>query len=195
MKNSVPNNGTGIHWHGIRQFGTPSQDGVGGITECPLSPGDTKTYFFQATQFGTTWYHSHFSAQYGDGAFGAIVINGPASSNYDYDLGPYIVTDWYYKTSWQQGMIAHAALQGGGPPPAADQILINGTNKNGDSGAYAVTKGLKKGKKYRLRLINTSADNTFRVSLDYHNFTVSLFAQPSNIVLTQYRSSPAILCP
>lgn len=174
LKNSLQDNGTGIHWHGIRQLGTCPQDGVGGITECPLAPGDTKTYVFKATQFGTTWYHSHFSAQYGDGAFGPLVINGPASSNYDYDLGPYIVTDWYYKTSWQQGLIEHASLQAGVAPPPADTILINGTNVNGKQGAYAVTKNLIKGKKYRLRIINTSADNTFRVSLDNHPFTVRI---------------------
>ncbi|KAF2449303.1 multicopper oxidase [Karstenula rhodostoma CBS 690.94] len=172
LKNSVPNNGTGLHWHGIRQLGTCPQDGVPGITECPLAPGDTKTYSFKATQFGTTWYHSHFSSQYGDGAFGAIVINGPASSNYDYDLGPYILNDWYYKTSWQQGLLSHNNLQAGGPPPNANTVLINGTNVKGSTGSYAKTQNLIKGKKYRLRLINTSADNTLRVSLDNHKFTV-----------------------
>lgn len=98
LTNGLTTNGTGIHWHGIRQLNSVSQDGVPGITECPLAPGETKTYNFQATQFGTTWYHSHFSAQYGDGATGAVIIDGPASSNYDIDLGPYPVTDWYYPT-------------------------------------------------------------------------------------------------
>lgn len=143
-----------------------------GITECPLAPGDTKTYTFKTTQFGTTWYHSYFSAQYGDGAFGAIVTNVPASSKYDYDLGPYILTDWYYKTSWQQGLLAHNNLQAGRPLPNAKTVLINGTNVKGSTGSYAKTQNLMKGKKYRLRLINTSADNTLRVSLDNHKFTV-----------------------
>ena len=171
LKNNLRDNGTGIHFHGIRQLGTCPQDGVGGITECPLAPGDSKTYTFKATQFGTTWYHSHFSAQYGDGAFGAMVINGPASSNYDIDLGPYTITDWYYKTTWQQAIANHAVVNG--PPPGPDTILINGTNVNGNAGAYARTKGLIRGKKYRLRIINVSADDTFRVSLDGHKFTVS----------------------
>jgi Multicopper oxidase len=52
VKNSMPNNGTSIHWHGIRQLNTVTQDGVNGITECPLAPGDSKTYTFLATQFG-----------------------------------------------------------------------------------------------------------------------------------------------
>ncbi len=52
-----------------------------GITECPLAPGMNRTYTWQATQYGTYWYHSHFSSQYGDGIWGAIVINGPHSYN------------------------------------------------------------------------------------------------------------------
>jgi hypothetical protein len=55
VKNSLQNNGTSIHWHGLRQLNSVAQDGVNGITECPLAPGDTKTYSFLATQYGTTW--------------------------------------------------------------------------------------------------------------------------------------------
>lgn len=58
-------------------------------------------------------------------------------------------------------------------PPTADTALINGTmlNPSGTGGAYNKVT-LTKGKKYRLRLINTSIDNHFRVSLDNHNLTV-----------------------
>ncbi|KAF2248021.1 multicopper oxidase [Trematosphaeria pertusa] len=173
LKNSLQNNGTGIHWHGIRQLNTCPQDGVGGITECPLAPGDSKTYTFHATQHGTTWYHSHFSSQYGTGAFGPIVINGLASANYDYDLGSYVIIDYYYESGWVVQDQAHANLQAASPPPPADTILINGTNKDANgNGAYNQVLGLEKGKKYRLRLINTSSDNNIRVSLDNHPFTV-----------------------
>ncbi|RAL64774.1 hypothetical protein DID88_001805 [Monilinia fructigena] len=39
---------------------------------------------------------SHFSGQYGEGIIGGLVINGPASANYDIDLGTYMVQDWYH---------------------------------------------------------------------------------------------------
>lgn len=172
VKNSMTGNGTGIHWHGIRQLNTNTMDGVDGITECPLAPGDTKTYTFRCTQFGSTWYHSHYSAQYGDGAFGTIIINGPASSNYDIDLGTYTINDWYYKTAFQINAITDVNLQSGNGPPPADTILINGTNKNAAGGGTYGTVSITKGKKYRLRLINTSVDNMIRVSLDNHPFTV-----------------------
>ncbi|KAF2739761.1 laccase precursor [Polyplosphaeria fusca] len=172
LKNSLTANGTGIHWHGIRQLNTVLQDGVPGITECPLAPGDTKTYTWKATQFGSTWYHSHWSAQYGDGVFGPIVINGPASANYDIDLGPLTVNDWYYKTSYQMALIAHNNLQARTPPPPADNLLVNGTGKSANGGSYWNVPNLVPGKKYRLRLINTATDNSIRVSLDNHPFLV-----------------------
>jgi FtsP/CotA-like multicopper oxidase with cupredoxin domain len=71
-------------------------DGVGGITECPIAPGDTKVYKFKATQYGSSWYHSHYSVQYGDGIVGGIIINGPTTANYDIDLGLLPFTDWFH---------------------------------------------------------------------------------------------------
>ena len=100
VKNSMQDNGTSMHWHGIRQLNSVGSDGVNGITECPLAPGQSKTYTFQATQFGTSWYHSHYSSQYGSGIVGTIVIDGPASSNYDIDLGKYISSYFYSMCSF-----------------------------------------------------------------------------------------------
>jgi laccase len=89
--NDMQSNGTSLHWHGLRQLHSNDQDGTNGVTECALAPGDSKTYTFQATEYGTSWYHSHFSAQYGDGVQGPIIIQGPASANYDVDLGTVMV--------------------------------------------------------------------------------------------------------
>jgi len=32
-------NGTAIHWHGLRQFRTVWSDGVPGVTQCPIPVG------------------------------------------------------------------------------------------------------------------------------------------------------------
>ncbi|QDS75104.1 hypothetical protein FKW77_007202 [Venturia effusa] len=172
VKNSLQSNGTTMHWHGMRQLNTNTMDGVPGITECPIAPGDTKVYLFQATQYGTTWYHSHFSVQYGDGLVGSIVINGPAASNYDLDLGAYPVTDWFYSTTDQLAVQANINTQQGAAPPPGDTILVNGTNMNSAGGGKYSQVKLTKGKKHLLRLINTSVDNNIWVSLDGHPFTV-----------------------
>ena len=43
---------TSIHWHGVRQFENSKNDGVNGVTECPLAPEDEKVYTFTAEQYG-----------------------------------------------------------------------------------------------------------------------------------------------
>ncbi|KAI5251392.1 hypothetical protein E4T42_04329 [Aureobasidium subglaciale] len=175
VKNSLQNNGTSLHWHGIRQLGSVGADGVGGITECPIAPGQSRVYTFQATQFGTSWYHSHYSSQYGMGVVGQIVINGPASSNYDIDLGTLPMTDFYYDLANNVNEITLHNLQANAPPPPGDNILVNGKGKNNITGtitgSYSQMR-LTKGKKHRLRLINTSVDNALWVKLDGHSFTV-----------------------
>jgi len=172
VKNSMQDNGTSMHWHGVRQYHSPGSDGVNGLSECALAPGDSRTYSFQVTQFGTSWYHSHFSSQYGDGVVGTIIFDGPATANYDVDLGVYTLSDWYYITAFQMDVLTLNNLQVGGPPPNADNILINGTNKNANGGGQYGQVTITNGKKYRLRLINTSVDNYIRVSLDSHVMTV-----------------------
>ncbi len=170
---------TGIHWHGIRQLNNNINDGVPGVTECPLAPGQNKTYVFTATQYGTSWYHTHVSSQYAYGITGSIRINGPASLNYDIDLGPFPISDWYYGSADQLlNRVSSASNpfvpgQPGASPPS-DNLLFNGTNINPldpSSGAYA-TVTLTPGKAHRLRLINPSVDNTFTVSIVGHQMTV-----------------------
>ncbi|KAI1821444.1 multicopper oxidase-domain-containing protein [Xylaria intraflava] len=170
IKNSLRLNGTSIHWHGMRQMGTNIQDGANGVTECPIPPGGTKTYTFRLTQYGTTWYHSHFSAQYGNGVFGPIVINGPASLPYDIDLGAYPIYDYYLGTADD---ILVNLLRGRVPPPASDNVLFNGTNINpaGSGGSYSRIT-LIPGKRHRLRLINPSVEHNYQVSIVGHDMTV-----------------------
>ena len=69
-----PSEGTAMHWHGLLMRDTPWYDGVPGyvasnfcgttstdlfsITQCPIAPGSSFTYRFQADSYGTTWYCS-----------------------------------------------------------------------------------------------------------------------------------------
>jgi hypothetical protein len=98
-----------------------------------------------------------------------MVINGPAALDYDYDLGPMPITDFYYHSSYEAGLMS---VKNG--PPEGDNGLINGTNMNvGETaGYYNNITELIPGAKYRLRLINMSVDNHFRVTLDNHEFAV-----------------------
>ena len=100
------------------------------------------------------------------------MIDGPATANYDIDLGPFPVTDWYYPTAFQTEANANVNLQNLRGPPPGDNILINGTNKNAAGGGAYNNKTITAGKKYLLRLINTSVENSIRVSLDNHELTL-----------------------
>jgi FtsP/CotA-like multicopper oxidase with cupredoxin domain len=82
--NKLTYNGTSIHWHGIRQNQTMHMDGVNGITQCPVAPGESFVYKWNATQYGSTWYHSHYSMQYADGLVGPLV-SASVMANFDAD--------------------------------------------------------------------------------------------------------------
>ncbi|ROW00470.1 hypothetical protein VPNG_07965 [Cytospora leucostoma] len=166
--NNLETNGTSMHWHGIRQLNTNLQDGVNGITECPIPPGGERVYTYIAHQYGTSWYHSHFSAQYGNGISGPIQIDGPASLNYDIDLGPFVLSDYYHRAADE--LVFDDAYNG---PPTSQNVLFNGKTVNPDTGVgeYAKIK-LTRGKRHRLRLINTSVQHNLVVSIVKHDMTV-----------------------
>lgn len=50
-------------------------------------------YRFKADLYGTSWYHSHYSAQYAGGLLGPMIIYGPSNYDYDIDLGPVFLSD------------------------------------------------------------------------------------------------------
>ncbi|KAK1961680.1 multicopper oxidase [Colletotrichum sublineola] len=169
---TTSNNGTSLHFHGLRQNYTNQNDGVSSITQCPSAPGETITYTWRATQYGSTWYHSHFALQAWQGIFGGIVINGPATSNYDEDLGMLFLNDWDHQTVDE---LYYSAQADG--PPTLNNGLINGTNVYGEDGSttqtghrYNVT--WTSGTSYRIRLVNGAVDTHWRFSIDNHTMTV-----------------------
>ena len=48
---------TTVHWHGIRLPNV--MDGVPGLTQKPIRPGESFTYDFTPPDAGTFWYHPH----------------------------------------------------------------------------------------------------------------------------------------
>jgi FtsP/CotA-like multicopper oxidase with cupredoxin domain len=66
--------GVTIHWHGVDV--PDAEDGVAGVTQNAVLPGQRYTYRFRANQVGTFWYHSHqvSSKEVRRGLFGAFVI-------------------------------------------------------------------------------------------------------------------------
>jgi FtsP/CotA-like multicopper oxidase with cupredoxin domain len=124
VENNLDNEGTAIHWHGLLQKETPYFDGVPSVQQCPIAPSKSLTYKFKADQYGTSWYHSHYSAQYNGGALGAMIIHGPKNGDFDEDLGPVIISD-HYHSSYYELVQATMGSTTGRPPPSQNN-LING---------------------------------------------------------------------
>ena len=67
LTNHLPDPTT-IHWHGIPL--PNAMDGVPGVTQAPVQPGETFVYKFVAWPSGTYWYHPHVGHQLDRGLVG-----------------------------------------------------------------------------------------------------------------------------
>ena len=74
LKNKDIEAGVTIHWHG---YDVPNaMDGVPGMTQDAVMPGESFTYKFYANETGTHWFHSHqhSSEQVKNGLFGSFIV-------------------------------------------------------------------------------------------------------------------------
>ncbi|WP_087569863.1 multicopper oxidase family protein [Paenibacillus sp. MY03] len=128
LNNKDIDSGVTIHWHGIVL--PCSQDGVAGVTQDAISPGESFTYEFIAGHAGTYWYHSHqqSSEQAQKGLIGRLIVE-PREDSLRYDRD-YAVT-----------------LQ-----KLADKHWLTNGKRGGD------TLAAKPGERIRLRLINSSSE-------------------------------------
>lgn len=178
VNNKLTNNGTSIHFHGVRQNLTNEYDGVPSITQCPIAPGESMTYTWVATNYGTSWYHSHFAIQTWEGVQGPMIIHGPTSQSYDVDAGMIVLQDWSHATVDSMYDAAQDATPGaGGGPRIMDNGLINGQNTwgNGTSSTgsrFVLDTQFVSGQSYLLRIVNTAMQSTYKFYIDGHSMTV-----------------------
>jgi len=185
---------TTIHWHGVDV--PNAMDGVPGITQKAIQPGETFVYEFEARPAGTRWYHTHFEEhrQLDLGLAAPLIIEparpDPFPVDREYTL---VLDDWATGTGQpvpatregvagarggtggmmggMGGMMGRGGMgpmMGGGQTPAYDTMTINGK-------AYPATEPLRvrKGERVRLRLINASADHTHVARLVGHRLQVT----------------------
>lgn len=128
-------------------------------------------------------YHSHYSSQYAEGLWGPMVIHGPRSANYDVDLGPVTLNDYFHRPYFDVlkdvvGVVTDRAKS----RPASDNNLINGkmdfdcsisTTSNKCTNNAGVSKfQFTSGKTHLLRIMNTGTQSTQKFSIDNHMMTV-----------------------
>ncbi|KDP46885.1 hypothetical protein JCGZ_24094 [Jatropha curcas] len=180
-----------IHWHGIRQIGTPWSDGTDSVTQCATMPGDTFTYKFVVDRPGTYMYHSHYGMQREAGLYGLIRVSLPKEQSepfpfpYDYDR-EIILSDWYHDTPYEQATnLSSIPFQWIGEPQS---LLINGRGKYncsllGSSVGPEICNATNPlcspavltvipGKTYRYRIASLTSLSSFSFQIEGHNMTV-----------------------
>ncbi|CAK9154010.1 unnamed protein product [Ilex paraguariensis] len=187
LKNSLLTENVAIHWHGIRQIGTPWFDGTEGVTQCPILPGDTFVYQFVVDRAGTYLYHAHYGMQREAGLYGSIRVSLPDGESepfaYDYDRS-ILLTDWYHKSAYEQatglssipfvwvGEPQSILIQGRGrfdcSLPTIESGLCNATNP--ECSPYVLT--VVPGKTYRLRIGSLTALSALSFEIEGHNMTI-----------------------
>ncbi|XP_057807075.1 L-ascorbate oxidase [Salvia miltiorrhiza] len=187
LKNSLITENVAIHWHGIRQIGTPWMDGTEGVTQCPILPADTFVYKFVVDRPGTYLYHAHYGMQREAGLYGSLRVllkEGESEPfQYDYDRS-IILNDWYHTSVQEQSLgLSSIPFVWVGEP---DSILIQGRGKfdcntpgiaaalcnasNPECAPYAMT--VVPGKTYRLRIGSLTALSALSFEIEGHNMTV-----------------------
>jgi len=158
---------TTIHWHGLTV--PPTMDGVVGLSQSAVQPGQSFTYEFDVTQSGTFFYHAHVGLQLDRGLYGALIVEEPGENDRlrvdrEYVL---LLDDWL--TVAPEAALALMRVSGGmmgGGGPAYAGYLLNGTTV---PSRLAVTRG----ERVRLRLINAASATPFRVGLTGHTLIIT----------------------
>jgi FtsP/CotA-like multicopper oxidase with cupredoxin domain len=158
---------TTIHWHGLAV--PPTMDGVVGLSQSAVPPGQSFTYEFDATQSGTFFYHAHVGLQLDRGLYGPLIVEEPGENDRLRIDREYVVLldDWL--TITPEAALASMRVSGGmmgGGGPAYAGYLLNGTTV---PSRLAVTRG----ERVRLRLINAASATPFRVGLAGHTLIVT----------------------
>ncbi|UWG52169.1 Multicopper oxidase [Halalkaliarchaeum sp. AArc-CO] len=174
VENDLPEETT-VHWHGMTLRGDNAMDGVPGVTQESIAPGEEFVYEFDAEPAGTHWYHSHVGLQLDRELLGPLVIE-ERNPHVEYDAEHTLILDEYLpeeprveSADGTDGMGGMGGMGGSfpGAPPA------KGTLVNGALPSDPAEFGIAEGERVRLRLVNAAAATTYAVGIDDHSLTVT----------------------
>ena len=161
---------TTVHWHGIRL--PNSMDGVPGLTQAPIKPGESFVYAFTPPDAGTFWYHPHANSleQLGRGLAGAVIVEEREPIAVDRDL-LWFLSDWRLT---DEGGIAsgfgnrmEAAMSG----RVGNTVTLNGHVPDAET--------VRAGERIRLRLINGALARIMALRFEGHRpMIVAIDGQP-----------------
>jgi len=162
---------TAMHWHGLRIDN--AMDGVPGLTQEAIAPGDGFDYDFVAPDAGTYWYHAHnYSVeQVARGLRGALIVEEPDPIDVDRDE-VLVLDDWLIDPDTGQF--------------DADFASAHSRSHAGRLGNLVTTNGetdlrlpVQRHERMRLRLINAANAQIFSLALaGLEGWTVALDGMP-----------------
>ncbi len=135
---------TSVHWHGLE---VPMEmDGVPGLGQDPVMPGEHYVYEFTLHQHGTFFYHSHFPMQEMMGMIGLFILHPrePYQPKVHRDFG-LILQEW--------------ALLPNNTVPNTLAMEFNWLTINGKSGPACTPMLAQLGERVRLRMVNLGMDH------------------------------------
>lgn len=141
---------TTIHWHGLAV--PNAMDGVPGVTQEAVAPGEEFTYEFQVNQAGTFMYHSHFEATQATRGLGGLLISVPKDGDpvqADVDV-PLVLQEWGVDVATGEPL--------GDMPGMPGMSMTNFFTINGKAFPATEPIRVKQGQQVRLRLANFASE-------------------------------------
>lgn len=161
---------TTVHWHGIR---VPiGMDGVPGISQAPIAPGESFDYAFIPPDAGTFWYHPHLNSgeQISRGLAAAIIVEEPEPPAFDREL-TWLISDWRLNPAGEIAADFNSVMEAMMSGRVGNLVTINGT-----APADAV---LRAGERIRLRLLNAAVGRILALRFEGHRpVVIAVDGQP-----------------
>ncbi|MGO4886773.1 multicopper oxidase family protein [Anaerobacillus sp. MEB173] len=157
FKNSLPFP-TALHLHGLPI--TNEMDGVPGITQNTVLPGEEFIYSFKADTPGTYWYHSHENSaqQLFKGLYGAIIVEPSDQEEFNLDQ-MVIINEW---STMESEIVGNMSEMDHG---AMNQDMTHGHGGHGDTSAQMAGESHNEmmNEMYDTLIINGKADPAFDI--------------------------------
>ncbi len=161
---------TTVHWHGIRMFN--SMDGVPGLTQPPIKPGETFVYEFTPPDAGTFWFHPHANSleEIGRGLAAALIVEEREPVAVDRDV-LWLLQDWRLDQSGELSNRFGSAMDAMMSGRVGNVVTIN----RAEPKDFAV----RAGERIRLRLANACVARMMALRFENHRpVVIALDGQP-----------------
>lgn len=137
-----------IHWHGIRIDN--AYDGVAGLTQEAVEPGETFEYLVSAPDAGTFWYHPHNRSweQMARGLYGVLIVEEQDPVAVDRDL-VMVFDDWRLDEARQIDVASLGLLHDWAHAGRLGNVLTV-------NGQPYLKQTVTPGERLRLRVLNTA---------------------------------------